>query len=113
MRPRRRAEYLAGRFAAKEATLKALGTGLSSDLRLTEIETITSASGAPRLSLSGKALQLARRSGLRELHVSLSHESHFAIAFVVLQFGTRRIGGQKHFELKIECDPLRLLRSRR
>jgi holo-[acyl-carrier protein] synthase len=84
MQNRRRKEYLAGRFAVKEAALKALGVGLQDDLLLNEIETISLASGAPSLVLVGRALKLARREGIRDLHVSISHELRFAVAFVVL-----------------------------
>jgi holo-[acyl-carrier protein] synthase len=81
---RRREEYLAGRFAVKEAALKALGVGLARNLRLTEIETVTLSSGAPRLALRGKVSELAKRGGVREIHVSISHERRFAVAFVML-----------------------------
>ncbi len=81
---RRREEYLAGRFAVKEAALKALGVGLGGNLRLTEIETVRLSSGAPRLALRGKVSELAKRSGVREFHVSISHERGFAVAFVML-----------------------------
>lgn len=84
MQTGRRREYLAGRFAVKEATVKALGVGLEGGLLFNEIETINLASGAPSLVLKGKALKLARREGIRELQVSISHELRFAIAFVVL-----------------------------
>jgi holo-[acyl-carrier protein] synthase len=84
MQNRRHREYLAGRFAVKEAALKALGVGLQGDLLLNEIETINIASGAPKLVLVGRALKLARREGIRDLHVSISHELRFAVAFVVL-----------------------------
>jgi holo-[acyl-carrier protein] synthase len=81
---RRREEYLAGRFAVKEAALKALGVGLTRNLRLREIETVTLSSGAPRLTLRGKVSDLAKRIGVRELRVSISHERGFAVAFVIL-----------------------------
>jgi len=82
---RRREEYLAGRFAVKEAALKALGVGLARNLRLTQIETVTLSSGAPKLALRGKVSELARRRGVREIHVSISHERRFAVAFVILR----------------------------
>jgi len=84
MQNRRRRDYLAGRFAVKEAALKALGVGLQGDFLLKEIETINLASGAPKLVLVGRALKLARREGIRELQVLISHELRFAVAFVVL-----------------------------
>jgi len=88
---RRREEYLAGRFAVKEAALKALGVGLTGNLRLTEIETVTLSSGAPRLALLGKVSEIARQIGVCELHVSISHERQFAVAFVMLLSETKLV----------------------
>jgi holo-[acyl-carrier protein] synthase len=88
---KRREEYLAGRFAVKEAALKALGVGLSRNLRLTEIETVSLSSGAPRLALRGKVSELAKHDGVRELHVSISHERGFAVAFVILASGGKAV----------------------
>ena len=89
MPERRREEYLAGRFAVKEATLKALGVGLARNLRLTEIETVSLSSGAPRLTLRGKVSELAKRIGVRHVRVSISHERGFAVAFVMLLSGAK------------------------
>jgi holo-[acyl-carrier protein] synthase len=77
--------HFAARFAAKEATLKALRRGLSTDgpdRALLEIEVVRD-DGAPRLSLSGGVARLARRLGLGEPELSLSHAGDFAIASVV------------------------------
>lgn len=79
------ADYVAKRFAAKEAFVKALGTGLRHGMRWTEIQVINDASGRPVLKLSGRAEELATASGVRGLHVSLSDEAAFAVAFVVLE----------------------------
>lgn len=84
MPERRREEYLAGRFAVKEAALKALGVGLARNLRLTEIETVSLSSGAPRVTLRGKVSELAKRIGVRQVRVSISHEHGFVVAFVML-----------------------------
>ncbi|HYG59931.1 MAG TPA: holo-ACP synthase [Symbiobacteriaceae bacterium] len=80
----RRAEFLGGRFAAKEAVMKALGTGMTGDVRFTEIETRQMPSGAPVLQLFGAALATAQRMGLQQFEVSISHDAGMAIAFVVL-----------------------------
>ncbi|PYU34234.1 MAG: holo-[acyl-carrier-protein] synthase [Chloroflexi bacterium] len=80
----RRKEYLAGRFAAKEAALKALGVGLTRDFRLAEIETTSLSSGAPRLAFHGKASEFAQQHGVYQFYISISHERQFAVAFVVL-----------------------------
>ncbi|MFM9271022.1 holo-ACP synthase [Halomonas elongata] len=79
------ADYVAKRFAAKEAFVKALGTGLRHGMRWTEIQVTNDASGRPVLKLSGRAEELATASGVRGLHVSLSDEVAFAVAFVVLE----------------------------
>jgi holo-[acyl-carrier protein] synthase len=84
MRDPRRKEYLAGRFAAKEAALKALGVGLTRDFRLAEIETISLSSDAPILTLHGEAWKFAQRQGVYQFQVSISHERQFAVAFVML-----------------------------
>ncbi len=73
---------LAARFAAKEATAKALGTGLGI-VAWVDIEILRADSGAPVLRLSGKALALAEELGLREWAISLSHTHEYAIASVV------------------------------
>ncbi|HYW07847.1 MAG TPA: holo-ACP synthase [Longimicrobium sp.] len=80
----RRAEFLAGRFAAKEAALKALGTGISGGVSLAEVETGAAPSGAPVLRLSGAALRAAEELGVHDYQVSISHDGGFAVAFVVL-----------------------------
>lgn len=80
----RRAEFLAGRFAVKEAALKALGTGISGGVSLAEVETGAAPSGAPVLRLSGAALRAAEELGVRDFQVSISHDGGFAVAFVVL-----------------------------
>ncbi len=73
---------LAGRFAAKEACSKVLGTGWR-NLDWKEIEVTKQMSGAPGISLHGRAKELAKRRGLTHFELSISHEREFAIAFVV------------------------------
>jgi holo-[acyl-carrier protein] synthase len=77
-------ERLAARFAAKEATIKAL-PGSGEAVRLTSIEVIRDTSGEVRLQLSGRAAELADSAGITEFAISLSHESGFAAAAVVTQ----------------------------
>lgn len=79
--------HLAGRFAAKEACLKALGTGISGegiDGSLREIEVTPAKSGAPVLSLSGWIEKIGRRRKVAQLTVSISHSGDFAVASVIL-----------------------------
>jgi holo-[acyl-carrier protein] synthase len=73
---------LAARFAAKEATMKALGTGLGG-LRFTEVEVLGSSSGAPHLEVSGLAARRAEALGVSRWHVSLTHTEALAAAVVV------------------------------
>ena len=79
------ADALAARFAAKEACLKALGTGWRRDFAFRDVEVVRGANGAPTLSLSGEAARLAETRGVRTIHVSLSHERGIAAAAVILE----------------------------
>jgi len=78
------ATFFAGRFAAKEATVKALGTGFSKGIDMQQIEVLKDASGRPRLFLYGKAKELAELNSLLQWDVSISHESNLAVATVIL-----------------------------
>lgn len=77
---RRTFEHLAARFAAKEAVLKALGTGLGQRMRWTDVEIVSGALGRPQVRLHGEVAAWARRGGLADLDVSLSHTSELAMA---------------------------------
>ena len=79
--------HFGGRFASKEACLKAMGRGLAtlgSDHILQEIEVVSGASGRPQLFLRGWAEKLLRRRGIQQLSVSISHTRDFAVATVIL-----------------------------
>ncbi|HXX58587.1 MAG TPA: holo-ACP synthase [Thermodesulfovibrionales bacterium] len=79
--------HFAGRFAAKESCLKALGTGFSGpgiDHTFKEIEVIPDASGKPRLSLSGWAEKISKRRKIDQWTVSISHSADYAVATVIL-----------------------------
>jgi holo-[acyl-carrier protein] synthase len=77
---RRSAEHLAARFAAKEAVLKALGSGLGQRMRWTEVEIVNGVLGRPMVRLHGAVEAFARRAGVTEVDVSLSHTSEVAVA---------------------------------
>jgi holo-[acyl-carrier protein] synthase len=77
---RREYEHLAARFAAKEAVLKAFGTGISQRMRWTEVEVVSELSGRPRIVLDGAVAAFAERNGLRDLDVSLTHTEGLALA---------------------------------
>ena len=73
---------LAGRFAAKEATSKVLGTGLKG-MYFKEIEILRESSGAPKIVLHKRAKEKAKEKKLTDFDISISHEKDFAIAVVV------------------------------
>jgi holo-[acyl-carrier protein] synthase len=79
------AEHLAARFAAKEAVLKALGTGLTMGVRWREMEVRRPRGGRPTLRLTGRMQALGAARGVRALHVSLSHDGGYALAQVVAE----------------------------
>lgn len=78
-----RIEKLAGRFAAKEAVMKLIGTGWRSGIAWTDIEVINDASGRPVVSISGKVKEIADSAGIGPITLSITHTSQFAIASVV------------------------------
>jgi holo-[acyl-carrier protein] synthase len=82
-RGRRQSEFLAGRFASKEAVLKALGTGLAEGIQWTEIQVLSDARGAPSLSLKGRAQELASGLGIDQWMISISHTDTHAMASVI------------------------------
>jgi holo-[acyl-carrier protein] synthase len=85
-RPRRQAaSCLAARFAAKEAFVKALGTGLRDGICWTEIEVVNDQLGKPHLQLSGRTQQLFSERGTATAHLSLSHDGDHAVAQVILE----------------------------
>ena len=77
---------LSTRFAAKEATMKALGVGLGA-LRFTEVEVVRLGLEAPTLVLHGSALERARLSGVARWHLSLTHTDRVALALVIAEGG--------------------------
>lgn len=85
-------ERFATRFAAKEAALKALGTGWRKGLRLLDVQVSNDPLGAPSLTLIGGALERSRALGVTNIHVSLSHQAEYAIAQVILEGEAERQG---------------------
>lgn len=75
---------LAARFAAKEAAMKALGTGLAQGVGWRDVE-VGSTGGRPVLMLHGRAAELAKDMGVRNCALSLSHEREYAMAMVVME----------------------------
>lgn len=80
-----RYQSYAARFAAKEAAMKALGTGWGRRAGWRDFEVLRERGQAPRIALSGKAALLARQRNVRVLHLSLTHTSVHAIAHVIAE----------------------------
>jgi len=76
-------EKLAGRFAAKEAILKLMGTGWRGKIAWTDIEIVNSPSGQPEVNLSGEVEKIAAKLGIKHISVSITHTANFAIASAV------------------------------
>jgi holo-[acyl-carrier protein] synthase len=82
-------ERYAARFAAKEAGMKAIGTGWRRGVRWQDFEVTNLASGRPTLAFHGVAGKFAQRMGVEKVHLSLTHTEQYGQAFVILE-GTGR-----------------------
>jgi holo-[acyl-carrier protein] synthase len=80
-----RVERYAARFAAKEAAMKALGTGWSHGVRWRDCEVVRMPGGRPNIAFHGKAGEIAARLGVKNAALSLSHTAEQAIAQVILE----------------------------
>ena len=76
-------QHYAGRWAAKEAALKALGTGWAKGIQWTDLEVANLPGGKPELKIHGAALQIAGELGINQMQISLSHCRAFAVAYVI------------------------------
>jgi holo-[acyl-carrier protein] synthase len=83
----REAERLAGRFAVKEAVLKAFGTGKSQGILWRDVETVRGAMGKPEVKLYNKASKYMKELKGNRIHVSISHDGGKAVAFVIIETG--------------------------
>ncbi|MCP4497131.1 MAG: holo-ACP synthase [Phycisphaerales bacterium] len=81
--PRVRAERYAARFAAKEAILKAFGTGLREGIAWTDMDVVRNDLGAPSIVLSGEAAEFAATLGITSWMISISHTAELAMASVI------------------------------
>ena len=86
---KRELEHLAGRFAAKEAVLKVLGTGWSGGISWTDIEVVNTASGKPEVTLTGRCREIADEQGLSSILISISHIETHAIASAIASAESR------------------------
>ena len=78
-----RMEKLAGRFAAKEAVLKLLGTGWRGKIAWTDIEVTNNSLGQPMVEVSGEVKEIAEKMGIGQISISITHTANFAIASAV------------------------------
>lgn len=78
-------KFLNGRFAAKEAIVKCLGTGMEDGISLTDIEILQSENGSPILDINGKVKEISDNLGIDKWHLSISHTSTNTVAFVVAE----------------------------
>ncbi|MDD2331567.1 MAG: holo-ACP synthase [Candidatus Cloacimonetes bacterium] len=75
----------AARFAAKEAFMKALGTGWNGVISWMDIEIFNTGGGKPEIRTRNATAELLEQSGISKIHVSLSHDRDYACAYVVLE----------------------------
>ena len=78
-------ERYAGRFAAKEAAMKALGTGWGRGVRWVDLEVVRERSGRPTLTLSGEAKKIAAQLGVKHIALSITHTEKQALAQVIFE----------------------------
>ena len=78
-------ERYAGRFAAKEAAMKALGTGWSRGVRWVDVEVVREKGGRPTMKLAGEAGKVAERMGVKNIALSITHTADQAFAQVIFE----------------------------
>src|SRR5690606_16960785 len=78
-------QHYAGRWAAKEAVLKALGTGWRRGISWRDVEVCNLASGAPTIALHAGARDVAEGQGIARVHISISHARSHAIAYAIAE----------------------------
>lgn len=79
------ARYLAKRFAAKEAAVKAIGIGIGNGISWQQVEVQNLDSGQPVLKFNGYFAEMCRKMGVNSSHISISDERHYAMATVILE----------------------------
>ena len=86
-RKKNKYQHFAARFAAKESVLKALGVGWSQEIKWTDIEVVNAPNGRPRINTYGAVKSIMEQKKVKEIIVSLSHTSNYAIASAQLVKG--------------------------
>ncbi len=79
------AQNFAGRFAVKEAFMKAMGTGFSNGVKFSEIETVNDRLGKPEIVLYGRTKEIFNEHNLKLSHVSIAHLKDYATAIVIIE----------------------------
>ena len=77
--------FIAGRFAAKEAVLKCLATGMKDGISLKDIDIANSESGQPNVQLSGEVKRLCENVGINKWYITISHSEDFTVAFAIAE----------------------------
>ena len=77
--------FLAGRFAAKESIVKALGTGFTDGISFQDFTVFNDKDGAPKLDILNNALKVKEAKNINQIHLSISHEKNYAVASVILE----------------------------
>jgi holo-[acyl-carrier protein] synthase len=78
-------KHFAARFAVKEAVSKSLGTGISKEVGLKDIEVVNQDSGKPLVVMNGQGKKLFEKLNLKCIHISISHDKHYAIAQAIAE----------------------------
>ncbi len=78
-------ERYAGKFAAKEALMKALGTGFAQQVTFKDIEVLNRDSGAPYITPHGQTAEIIKQLEVTQIHLSISHSAGVAVAVVILE----------------------------
>jgi holo-[acyl-carrier protein] synthase len=92
---RRSADHMAARFAAKEAVLKAFGTGIGQRMRWTDVEVANGSTGRPHVRLHGEVAAWAERHGLADIDVTLTHSAGIAVAHALTVWTDDRPRGEQ------------------
>ncbi len=80
-----KAEFISGRWAAKEAIAKALGTGMGKECTFTEIEILPGERNVPQVRFLAGTAETVKRLGITNVRLSISHERHYAVAMALLE----------------------------
>jgi holo-[acyl-carrier protein] synthase len=78
-------QHIGGLFAAKEAVMKALGTGWDAGVSFRQVEITRNPNGAPGVVLHGRAAEIAADLGVVHIHLSITHERQLAVAVAIFE----------------------------